>query len=521
MSIIEKVSNIYSWDELGRPEVPFTRRAFYYPTVPQNLLVEGMEKAFQSETWHEIQEIIQYYNIVENGADFRSGSFGDFEGSDLHYKIIRRLLYKEARFMASKPLEFVFEVQPESESKPAKDGAMQAQDAYTNILSVILKENRFDGKFTKAVKDCLIGKRVALVANFNTDGVQVDFLPSLEFTAEYDKTNRKLVRFVAFYSTVESVNANDRRIYRKVYKMGDDGFCHVSEGLYDGSGNLVETISEEFKTELQFIPAVIILNDGLTGDTKGESEVKVLADSESWFSKMANTDIDAERKSMNPTRVIVDADPASTADLSAAPGSLWDLVSAGDAEHAAQVVMLESGMTYSGALSETLKRMENDMYDQVGVPNINLETMKGNITSGKGLRAIYWDLIIRVEEKMLSWKPELEQFVAMLFEGCRAYPEFLAVTVPNIPLPDAPYNLIIENRYPIPEDEAEEKQLDLLEVNAKVMSKKAYMMKWRGLSDDEVTEELQQIALERQLLEDSFFTTESYTQPVDNSGDNL
>ncbi len=35
------------------------------------------------------------------------------------------------------------------------------------------------------------------------------------------------------------------------------------------------------------------------------------------------------------------------------------------------------------------------------------------------------------------------------------------------------------------------------------MTRKAYMKKWRGLTDDEVQEELQQIALERQLLEDS------------------
>jgi len=37
------------------------------------------------------------------------------------------------------------------------------------------------------------------------------------------------------------------------------------------------------------------------------------------------------------------------------------------------------------------------------------------------------------------------------------------------------------------------------------MSKKAYMKKWRQLTDDEVLEELEQIALERQLLEDSSF----------------
>ena len=58
---------------------------------------------------------------------------------------------------------------------------------------------------------------------------------------------------------------------------------------------------------------------------------------------------------------------------------------------------------------------------------------------------------------------------------------------------------------PLPEDEAEEKQLDLAEVNAEVMSRKAYMQKWRLLSENEAERELMQIARERQILENATF----------------
>ena len=37
------------------------------------------------------------------------------------------------------------------------------------------------------------------------------------------------------------------------------------------------------------------------------------------------------------------------------------------------------------------------------------------------------------------------------------------------------------------------------------MSKRYYMKKWRNLTDEEADEELRQIALERQLLESSYF----------------
>ena len=72
-------------------------------------------------------------------------------------------------------------------------------------------------------------------------------------------------------------------------------------------------------------------------------------------------------------------------------------------------------------------------------------------------------------------------------------------------LPDEPYDIRVDNQYSLPEDEAEEKQIDLSEVNAQTMSKKSYMKKWRNLTDEEADEELQQIARERELLESSYF----------------
>ena len=39
------------------------------------------------------------------------------------------------------------------------------------------------------------------------------------------------------------------------------------------------------------------------------------------------------------------------------------------------------------------------------------------------------------------------------------------------------------------------------------MSRKAYMKKWRNLTDEEADVEIKQIALERQILEDSFMGT--------------
>ena len=71
------------------------------------------------------------------------------------------------------------------------------------------------------------------------------------------------------------------------------------------------------------------------------------------------------------------------------------------------------------------------------------------------------------------------------------------------------YEIKVEQNLPLPEDEIEERNMDLAEVEAKTMSRKSYMKKWRNLTDDEVKEELEQIALERQIIEDSSFATSS------------
>ena len=63
----------------------------------------------------------------------------------------------------------------------------------------------------------------------------------------------------------------------------------------------------------------------------------------------------------------------------------------------------------------------------------------------------------------------------------------------------------IENSYPILEDESEEKSTDMAEINTKVRSRKSYLKKWYGLSDEDVEDELSQIAREQQLLEQDNF----------------
>ena len=161
-------------------------------------------------------------------------------------------------------------------------------------------------------------------------------------------------------------------------------------------------------------------------------------------------------------------------------------------------------MSYSTPLQTTLDRIKTTGYEQVDMPNITLQSMQGAITSGKALKAVYWPLIIRCKEKMKTWAPHLSYMVSLIIDGSMLYPDCAKGYVSNLPT-EMLYQVEVEQNTPLPEDETEEKSIDISEVAAFLMSKKSYIQKWRGLSDDEVEEELNQIAYEKQLIEEAAF----------------
>lgn len=477
-----------------------------FSRIPYALLNQEVEGNTQ-DVLAEMTEICKYYNVYKKGMDFTvEGSNGDYVPATLRYKMAASLINKEARFLFAESPDVTVDAKGDvgQVSKEAKDELTNWND----LLKSVLDANLFEKALLQAAKDCFIGKRVAGVVNFNEeDGVTITFLPATQFLFETRIGNDNiLTKFVCFIVVKDSTTLNDKRVFKKKYTL-IDGVVHLEERMYDGAGREVST--EEFEpteqqpTKLATIPAVVFLNDGLTGDSKGESEIDLLQDYEQYYSKLANGDIDAERKTMNPTRYAIDMDQRSTKGLSSSAGAFWDLQSDQNLDHPApKVGMLESAMNYSEALKTSLDRIKTVGYEQVDMPNITLETMTGAITSGKALKAIYWPLIVRCKEKMKMWGPKLRQLAEIVFEGALAYPNTITKYV-DTPLVPVAHEIHVEQNTPLPEDELEERNMDLAEVAAQTMSKKSYMKKWRGLTDDEAQEELEQIALERQIIDDN------------------
>lgn len=471
--------------------------------IPYALINAEVEDG--SDLMTELTEICKYYKIYKKGMAFApSGNNGDYIPADLRYKMCATLVNKEARFLfAEAP---TISVDPKGDLGKTSDEAKDALLVINDLVTTVLEKNMFEDALLKAAKDCFIGKRVAGLVNFNEDeGITVTFLPSTQFLYSTRVGNGNILeKFICFMIVKDCTALKDKIIFKKKYTL-EDGVVYLEEALYDGAGALIEEVTSKTEISLTRIPAVVFLNDGLTGDSDGESEIEELMDYEKWFSKMSNSDLDAGQKSMNPIRYTVDMESNSTKNLSSSAGSQWDLGSDQNLDNAHPMVgMLEPAMNYSDALAKSLDRIKTAGYEQVDMPNITLETMVGAITSGKALKAIYWPLIVRCKEKMKMWGPKLQALIEILIEGSFAYPNCAEQYLSDSLSPVA-YRVSIVPNNPLPEDEVEEKNMDISEVESKLMSRKTYMQKWRQLTDDQVQEELEQIALERQIIEDSAF----------------
>lgn len=479
-------------------------------------LINAEVSSATKDTLDELTQICKYYKVYKKGASFNvEGTNGDYVPAKLNYKMAASLINKEARFLFAEPPDIT--VEPKGDVGKITDEAKNALTAMNDLVKTILDKNNFEEALIKAAKDCFIGKRVAGLVNFNEeDGVTITFLPSTQFIYDTKVGNPNIItKFVCFIIVKDSITLSEKRIFKKKFEFIDD-VVYLEEILYDGAGKELEVVTEYQETLMPMIPVSIFINDCLSGEDKGESEIEILQDEESWYSKLSNADIDAQRKSMNPTKYTVDMETNSTKNLSTAAGAFWDLGSDQNLDNShPQVGLLEPSMNYSASLDTTLKRVKKSAYSQVDMPDI--EEVQATITSGKALKAIYWPLIVRCKEKMKMWGPQLRNMVDIIIQGAMVYPNCIKKYTDDVINPIA-YEVSIVGNLPIPEDEIEEKNMDLAEVESKTMSRKAYMKKWRGLTDDEVQEELEQIALERQMLEESSFAVGGNNEPYPSGG---
>ena len=415
----------------------------------------------------DINDIIRLYSLYDgDGQRWRVETKGlDYTPTVKVTNIIAELIGKEARYMMGVEPELHI-VPKEMDSKAARANA----DIIGDWLTALLEEQKWSKKLLDAAKDCFIGKRVALKLTGRRGGkLGIQFRPSLEFVYDTDPENvDRLTKVIFFYHTNESTDRLKQRIWRQKYELRD-GRCYLTEGLYDGTGRTISETHSDENTGLDFIPVYVIINDGLTGDMTGKSDVERLWDNQ-----------DANQETMDRVKI--------------APGAIIDAQTDPSSDHQVDAKILEAQFSYNERIENALNRDKNDMYSLLSVPNVSLEQLKGFAASGKAMKALYWELTTRCEEKWNEWDAALRWMVQALVKMAGVY------GTDSLPVLD--FTVSIDHRYPIADDEDAERTLDLQEVSQQARSRKSYLEKWQPDADGNA--ELAQIAAEQKMLDDGF-----------------
>lgn len=460
----------------------------------QEFVTAELTGLYGSAVLQEMNDILRLYDIYEGRENFIDKSEGkDYTQTEKRTNLIKKLIKEESRFLFGKTPELY--VQSKNDTDTDKDKAEQIN----LYLDKILKDNLFSEKLVKGARDCFIGKRAAikLYANQDTKEIRIMFLPSLEFIYESDEENpNELKKIIFFYQTNKEVEKDKQRIWKQKYEM-IDGRCILNEGIYNGNGILIEPINVDIDLQLSGIPCYVIINDGLSGDPFGESDVKELLDNQIQYNRLSSEDVDTLRKGMDRIIYGIDIDPEASEKFKLKPGAFWDVPTDPTAEgKQATLDTIPTDFNYGDKIENSLKRIKSDMYEMLNIPMLSNDELKGMMTSGKTMKALYWQLITRCEEKMMAWRPALEWLIRAILEITEVY------QIEKLPQLD--YTVTVENNYPLQEDEDEEKTLDLQQVNAQAMSRKTFIKKWQGVTDDVADAEIKQIALEREMLEESY-----------------
>lgn len=468
-----------------------------------NIINAELGGLYGSEVIKEMNDIIKLYEIYEGSGQDWSTDETDYIPTKKKTNYIKKLIKEESRFLFGKTPTFTVQVEDDAQHDQVEE--------ISEHIKKILKNNLFSEKLIKGARDCFIGKRVAikLHADTVTKSIRIMFVPSLEFVYEpFEDRVDELKKIIFFHQMNQEQDKAKQVIWKQKYEMVETRSkeskmlnvkCILNEGFYDGYGRLIETLSENVDLKLSGIPAYVILNDGLSGDLKGESDVEEILDNGTAYNKLASEDIDALRKGMNRIIYGTDVDSFASKKFKLKPGAYWDVATSPMASEGkqAQIGTVETDFNYNERMENTLNRIKSDMHEVLNIPMINNQDLKGMMTSGKSMKALYWQLITRCEEKMKAWGPALEWMIKAILEMTEVYN---IATLPKID------NLVVEveNQYPLQEDEDSEMTLDMQKVNSQVMSRKSFIKKWNNATDEIADEELKQIQLEKQLLEDSY-----------------
>lgn len=505
----------------------------------------------------ELQEVQKYYeffdgfDVTDLNSDY--GQTWKIDEDALEYtptreirNHVRQLIKKQSRFMMSQEPELMF--------NSVQEGREEQAEHKRILMDSILRQSKFWSKAANALTDAAIGKRVLLTVLGNPgEPIDVRFYPMPQFTYIVDPKNTDRLLVVDIVYQDERTRGMDKAAqlwhhYRYEMRAGSstsgiataldeiEEECWLTYALTDGESNqiyvtedggttikessakLVEiednlgnpikvplAVAESAPTGLSKIPAKVILNEPLTNDVYGTSDVKDLITVADNLNRTISDLRDALRFKMFEQSVIIDGSSKSISGLKVAPGAIIDLktdvstsLGSSGGSRQASVTTLGSNFSFLPSVQYYLDEAKKTMHELMDQP---LPEKVQSAPSGIAMQFLFYDLMSRCDSKWVEWDSAIEWLVEMIEEILEK------VDVDLSPLPESLHaswqeitTLTINHNYPLPADEQAKRQSAMMEVQTQVRSHQSYIEEF-GRSE-KAEQEWQRILEEAAQLEE-------------------
>lgn len=500
----------------------------------------------------ELQEVEKYYqyfdgfDVTDLNADY--GQTWKIKEDSLDYKptreirnYIRSLIKKQARFMMGTEPELIFSPIVDKEDDKAENKRI--------LFDHILGHAKFWSKCKRALVDATVGKRVLLSVIANPgEPVDVQFysMPQFSYIVDPKDPSRLLSVDIVYQDERTKGMSTEKQLwhhYRYEMKSGssnsgittaledveeqcwftytltdgtsnqiymtEDGQTTIKEKdaklieIEDNLGNKVQVplkVQESAPTGLSQIPCKVILNEPLTNDVYGTSDVKDLITIADNTNRTISDMRDSLRFKMFEQPVIIDGSSKSIQGMKIAPNALVDIKSdptssiGGAGGRQAQVTTISGNFNFLPTAQYYLDGAKKAMYELMDQP---LPEKVQDAPSGIAMQYLFYDLMSKCDDKWAEWDDAIEWLIELLEEILSKVGVDLGVLPQDI---QSSYQtlttLTIDHRYPLPSDELSAKQTALTEVQTNVRSHQSYIEEFskKEKADKEWERVLQELA---------------------------
>ena len=405
----------------------------------------------------------------------------DYVPSQVIDNKIKPLINKQARFM--------FGDEPDILLKPLDKKYKETCEELRQFIDAILNASKFWSNTFKAFRLASVTKRVMLRLEANPgQPVRIYYHDINDFNYEVDPNDvTKLNKIVLVRQDTETENKEQKNQlwYRYTYyinKISDKGSaCYLRIETFKGDNLEVPIEIKEQDTGLSKIPCWVIVNEQSIVSPYGQSDIKDLKPLQDSYNRRLSDFNDSLRFLMFGQTAIIDATQDTVNACNIAPNALMALKSIEDTEgnKQAKVLRLESNFTNADPVLKYLKKLEDSMYEKLGIPRP--ESLQ-QVPSAKSIKYMYTELVARCEEKWHDWEPTIRSMIRLVVEACgkfKCYEEW------KEEWNDLLYNIVLNKNYPIPEDEEDKKKLAMEEVRTNVRSHRSYLQDFTDEEDIE------------------------------------